>query len=70
MHGSTIEITANDGSQGWRAGVRAAIAKLKFWHRRITTRRALRELELHRLGDVGLSEHDRRRECGKWFWQD
>jgi uncharacterized protein YjiS (DUF1127 family) len=47
----------------------AAMTTFMLWLRRSITRRHLRRLEDHRLADVGLSEKDRRRECGKWFWQ-
>jgi uncharacterized protein YjiS (DUF1127 family) len=57
-------------TQGWKPCLRAAIAQIRLWHRRLRTRHALRELEPHRLADIGLTEPDRRRECGKWFWQD
>jgi uncharacterized protein YjiS (DUF1127 family) len=46
-------------------GLRALIV---LWVRRHRTRRHLRELENHRLADIGLSPDERRRECAKWFW--
>jgi len=69
MHGNTEKAAVRGGTQGWERGWRAAAAKIGLWHRRLSTRRALRELESHRLGDIGLTDRDRRREGGKWFWQ-
>jgi uncharacterized protein YjiS (DUF1127 family) len=57
-------------AQGWGPGLRVAIATIRLWRRRLRTRRSLRELEVHHLADIGLTESDRRREGGKWFWQD
>jgi uncharacterized protein YjiS (DUF1127 family) len=54
---------------GWAHGLGAAAAKIRLWHRRFRTRHSLREMESHRLGDIGLTEQDRRREGAKWFWQ-
>jgi uncharacterized protein YjiS (DUF1127 family) len=56
-------------TRGWDPGWRVAVALLRLWHRRLRTRHSLRELESHHLGDIGLSERDRRREGAKWFWQ-
>ncbi len=65
-HGTMIYECAWRGARGWRA----VAAKISHWHRRIATRRSLRELEARRLTDIGLTEQDRRRESAKWFWQD
>ena len=62
-------IALSGRAQGWDPGWRAAIALLRLWHRRLRTRHSLRELESHHLGDIGLTERDRRREGAKWFWQ-
>ena len=48
---------------------RAFAATLSIWIRRATTRRALRELDHRLLADIGRTEHERRRECAKWFWR-
>ena len=61
--------TGHAHTRGWEPGWRAAIAILRLWHRRLRTRHNLRELESHHLGDIGLTERDRRREGAKWFWQ-
>ena len=39
------------------------------WLRRMRTRESLQELDTRQLGDVGLSQAARQRECAKWFWQ-
>jgi len=50
------------------AGVwKAAIALGRRCRRRIRTRRALSQLDVRTLDDVGLSREQRNRECAKWF---
>jgi uncharacterized protein YjiS (DUF1127 family) len=39
------------------------------WLQRVRTRAALRELDERALADIGRSEAERERECGKWFWE-
>jgi uncharacterized protein YjiS (DUF1127 family) len=52
------------------AGVwKAAIALGRRCRRRIRTRRALSQLDVRTLDDVGLSREQRNRECAKWFWE-
>jgi len=40
------------------------------WVARWLRRRELARLEAYRLSDIGMSEAERRRECGRWFWQE
>jgi uncharacterized protein YjiS (DUF1127 family) len=42
---------------------------VRTWLQRMRTRAALRELDAHRLADIGRSEAERQRECAKWFWE-
>ena len=70
MQNDQQQTVVRERAWGWERGLRAAVAKLLVWHRRLRTRRDLRELETHRLGDIGLTERDRRREAAKWFWRD
>jgi uncharacterized protein YjiS (DUF1127 family) len=46
-----------------------AAATITLWLRRARTRADLRELDAHRLADIGVTEAERARECAKWFWQ-
>jgi uncharacterized protein YjiS (DUF1127 family) len=50
-------------------GVLRSLTNARVWSRRSNTRRHLRELDAHRLADIGLTGPERRRECAKWFWQ-
>jgi uncharacterized protein YjiS (DUF1127 family) len=52
------------------ARVAAYVALLATWWRRAATRRILREIEPHRLADIGITEAERSRKCAMWFWQD
>ncbi|MCC7016467.1 MAG: DUF1127 domain-containing protein [Rhodospirillales bacterium] len=45
----------------------SAVIMLGLWRRRHRTRRALREIDAHRLADIGRADAERRRECAKWF---
>lgn len=45
-------------------------ALLALWHRRATTRAALRELPPERLRDIGLNEAEARLEAARPFWAD
>jgi len=40
-----------------------------LWLARSSERRTLAELERFRLGDIGIGETERRRECRKRFWE-
>jgi uncharacterized protein YjiS (DUF1127 family) len=42
---------------------------IRFWMARSAQRRALSQLEPHRLKDIGLTQEDVERECSKAFWQ-
>ena len=42
---------------------------LALWRRRARSRARLALLGAEALCDIGLSEADRRAECGLWFWQ-
>jgi uncharacterized protein YjiS (DUF1127 family) len=50
-------------------GILRSLMKARIWSRRSKTRRHLRELDAHRLADIGLIEIERCRESAKWFWQ-
>lgn len=52
-----------------RSLVRAWRETLSSWFRRARTRRALAELDAHRLDDIGLDPQCRARECAKRFWE-
>jgi len=43
--------------------------RLALWHRRARSRARLARLGPEALDDIGLSEAERRAECGLWFWQ-
>ncbi|PWC27358.1 hypothetical protein CR165_18070 [Pseudoroseomonas aestuarii] len=43
---------------------------LALWHRRATTRAALRTLPPERLRDIGLSAPEAQREAARSFWED
>jgi uncharacterized protein YjiS (DUF1127 family) len=45
------------------------LRRLVLWQRQWVTRRALADLEAHRLKDIGLTEVERRTECAKFFWK-
>jgi uncharacterized protein YjiS (DUF1127 family) len=45
------------------------LRRLVLWQRHWVTRRALADLEAHRLKDIGLTEAERRTECAKLFWK-
>jgi uncharacterized protein YjiS (DUF1127 family) len=49
---------------------RTIVPVLRLWWRRAATRRGSHELQARALQDIGLTERDRSRECGKWFWQE
>lgn len=49
--------------------LRQFAALLALWHRRATTRAALRELPPERLRDIGLSPPDAAREAARPFWE-
>lgn len=70
MKNEQQQTVIRDRSEGWERGLHAVLATLRLWHERSRTRRSLRELEMHRLADIGLTDHTRRREGGKWFWQN
>ncbi|MBV9956048.1 MAG: DUF1127 domain-containing protein [Pseudolabrys sp.] len=42
---------------------------MRIWLRRVSTRAQLRDLDPGRLADIGVSHDDRKRECGKWWWE-
>ncbi|EHM01799.1 hypothetical protein HMPREF9946_01866 [Acetobacteraceae bacterium AT-5844] len=46
-----------------------ALDLLALWHRRGSTRAALRELPPERLRDIGLTEMDAAREAARPFWK-
>ncbi|MBT9385375.1 DUF1127 domain-containing protein [Pseudooceanicola sp. CBS1P-1] len=52
-----------------RPGGRAVLSRLKLWHRRWHSRRALRRLPPERLKDIGLSEAQRRAELARPPWR-
>ena len=47
----------------------ALLGALILWQRRLSTRRALADLETAQLDDIGLNEAERRAECAKPFWK-
>ncbi|MGH6814549.1 MAG: DUF1127 domain-containing protein [Hyphomicrobiaceae bacterium] len=49
--------------------LRTSLTKARVWLRRARTRRRLKELDARELADIGLTENERCRECGKSFWQ-
>ena len=57
----------------WQARAVAMFRRLQTaaprWAMRYRTRRALGELEAHRLADIGKTTEEARRECTKPFWQ-
>ena len=48
----------------------AARQTFRTWRDRATTRRALRELTLEMLGDIGVEPHEAMREAARPFWRD
>ena len=66
---TTVEELPHIAFQERQSLTPAWIATSAIWLRRVRTRRQLRELEKHRLADVGLAETQQRVECAKWFWQ-
>ncbi|SOC20323.1 DUF1127 domain-containing protein [Rhodobacter maris] len=50
-------------------GTLRLLQRLALWHRRASSRARLALLGAEALCDIGLSEADRRAECGLWFWQ-
>ncbi|TKD13765.1 DUF1127 domain-containing protein [Rhodobacter capsulatus] len=50
-------------------GTLRLLHRLALWHRRARSRARLARLGAEALDDIGLSEADRRAECGLWFWQ-
>ncbi|WP_444460868.1 DUF1127 domain-containing protein [Rhodobacter capsulatus] len=42
---------------------------LALWRRRAQTRARLAQLGAEALCDIGLTEAERRAECGLWFWR-
>lgn len=55
---------------GGAAGLPLRVLRLlALWHRRASTRAALRELPLARLRDIGLTEMDAAREAARPFWK-
>jgi uncharacterized protein YjiS (DUF1127 family) len=53
----------------WLRIMPMARAIVAIWHRRVSTRATLRELEPHLLADIGKTKKERSAECAKWFWQ-
>jgi uncharacterized protein YjiS (DUF1127 family) len=47
----------------------ASLGWIDLWWRRHRTRQALRDLDPHRLADIGLNEEQRTAECVKPFWR-
>ena len=51
-----------------RAPRRGYAAAVQVWTRRARSRRALHRLDAHLLRDIGLSDHEARREADRPFW--
>lgn len=66
MHTAILH-TETSGPTGF--AMPAVAGTLALWLRRMSTRRALRELDRRQLADIGRTEAERRVECAKWFWQ-
>lgn len=53
-----------------RSWLRAALARLRLWHRRARDRRALLELDPRLCRDIGLTIDQVRHEAAKPFWRE
>lgn len=70
---SITENTTRESSERLRAAVDSWLdnnaSLLREWRIRARGRRALLELDDHRLADIGISRSDAREEAGKPFWK-
>ncbi|MFG1496314.1 DUF1127 domain-containing protein [Saccharospirillum sp. HFRX-1] len=53
----------------WKGRLARMQALLRFWQRRIKTRRQLKRLPTHLYRDVGLKPHEVQQEVHRSFWQ-
>ena len=64
-----IQMTTTDITIPSIPAMDAVRAQIAVWVRRSRTRRHFRDLDPDLLDDIGYTEEQRSRECGKWFWQ-
>lgn len=70
MIGAILRLDRSNGAVvRLRPGLGRLLALARLWHRRATTRAALRDLSPSHLRDLGMTEADAWHEANKPFWK-